>query len=111
MMRKRILVIFLLLLLAGVGFVFITKPTLRSQIALPAQLTQSLEQLTQQTPQFTEQTQLLSERAQVVGTQAQQVLGTAIQAAPEGAEPAANRALEYGKYLYCKQVVEDYENN
>ncbi len=111
MMRKRIVVVIFLLILAGAGYSFATKRVSLPTVALPTSLARSWEQLTQQSPRLTEQTQLLSERAQVVGTQAQQVLGTAIQAAPEGAEPAANRALEYGKYLYCKQVVEDYENN
>ena len=37
------------------------------------------------------------------------VLGEAIEVASDSSKPAAQKALDYGRYLYCKQVVEEYE--
>ena len=38
------------------------------------------------------------------------VLGSSITTAPEAEQtPVHEKALEYGKYIYCKQVVTDYE--
>lgn len=39
------------------------------------------------------------------------VLGDAIEVASDSDKPAAQKALDYGRYLYCQQVVEDYEKN
>ena len=39
------------------------------------------------------------------------VLGDAIEVASESDKPAAQKALDYGRYLYCKQVVEEYDSN
>ena len=37
------------------------------------------------------------------------VLGDAIEVASDSTKPAAQKALDYGRYLYCKQVVDEYE--
>lgn len=37
------------------------------------------------------------------------VLGDAIEVASDSSKPAAQKALDYGRYLYCKQVVDEYE--
>lgn len=55
------------------------------------------------------QTQILTDRAKEASSHVQQVLGEAVQKNED--EPVANQALEYGRYLYCKQVVEEYESN
>jgi hypothetical protein len=72
----------------------------------------------------TTELQTLAERAQEVGGHAQNVLGSAIQRSDDGTlenplenaiQPATNqvpiheRALEYGRYLYCQEVVKEYE--
>lgn len=57
-----------------------------------------------------EQISTLSSRAQVLGDNTSKILDTAIQADTASDSSMANRAVEYGKYLYCKQVVTSYEN-
>lgn len=37
------------------------------------------------------------------------VLGEAIEVASDSDKPAAQKAIDYGRYLYCQQVVEEYE--
>ena len=37
------------------------------------------------------------------------VLGEAIEVASESDKPPAQKAIDYGRYLYCQQVVEEYE--
>jgi len=37
------------------------------------------------------------------------VLGEAIEVASDSSKPAAQKAIDYGRYLYCQQVVEEYE--
>lgn len=39
------------------------------------------------------------------------VLGEAIEVASDSSKPAAQKAIDYGRYLYCQQVVEEYEKN
>lgn len=58
-----------------------------------------------------EQLQILGERAADVTKQAQQVLGKSIQVneAEKEKKPLHESALEYGRYMYCKQVVNEYE--
>ncbi len=46
--------------------------------------------------------------AQTASTIAAQVLGTAIEATASD-KPIQEQAWEYGKYLYCQQVVEQWE--
>lgn len=78
------------------------------------------------------QTQQLGQRAGEVNQHVQQVLGTYIQPAPENSEdsdqnnqqsdsqtnqqqsdpekqPIYERAFEYSRYMYCQQVVKDWE--
>ncbi len=56
---------------------------------------------------MTKQIAMLSFRGQTVGS----VLGSVVQVNEEAEEgqTAADRLLERGKYLYCKQVVSEYE--
>lgn len=52
----------------------------------------------------------LTERTTEVGKHTGNVLGSSIQPASEEQQtPIHEKAFEYGKYIYCKQVVEDYE--
>lgn len=56
-----------------------------------------------------QQTETLSQRAKEVGGHVSNVLGTAVEADQEQ-PPIHERAMEYGRYLYCQQVIKDYEN-
>ncbi|HCR80976.1 MAG: hypothetical protein UX28_C0001G0042 [Candidatus Pacebacteria bacterium GW2011_GWA1_46_10] len=50
----------------------------------------------------------LAEKAKELGTETKKVLGESVQV--DESEPSfQQKAVEYGQYLYCKQVVESYE--
>ena len=75
-----------------------------------SQKSQSLSPLAQDAQ---EQLQVLEDRGQEIGKHTQKVLGETIkvnQEADQNKRPLPERAFEYGKYLYCKQVVSDYES-
>jgi hypothetical protein len=64
------------------------------------------------------QTKLLSERTQQVSGHVQNVLGAFVQentddssssAENASSEPLHEKAFDYGRYLYCQQVVKDFE--
>lgn len=50
----------------------------------------------------------LSERSKEVQKHTSNILGSSIEATDD-AVPIHEKALEYGKYIYCKTVVNDYE--
>lgn len=53
----------------------------------------------------------LSQRTTDVSKHAGNVLGSSVQpASKENSTPIHEKAFEYGKYIYCKQVVEDYQS-
>lgn len=56
------------------------------------------------------QTKELATKAQEVGEHAQKILGTTVQEG-EVQPPIHERALEYGQYIYCKEVVREYEKS
>ena len=75
--------------------------------------TQQLAQLSQiqiprLTPENTDQFKTFEDRASSVSSQIGDVLGTAIQEASESGN-IQDKVFEYGRYLYCQQVVEEYE--
>jgi len=52
----------------------------------------------------------VSQKTTEVGAHAENILGSSVTAAGEGeATPIHEKAFEYSKYIYCKQVVGDYE--
>lgn len=62
------------------------------------------------------QLNVLAKRGQEVNNQTQQVLGQYVQSVQEedtnqstDKQPLHEQAFEYGRYLYCQQVVKDYE--
>lgn len=57
----------------------------------------------------TGQLKTLGERAGEISQHTQKVLGASIQKNEKEATPLHESALEYGKYIYCKQVVGSYE--
>ncbi|MBP7875470.1 hypothetical protein KA012_00555 [Candidatus Woesebacteria bacterium] len=44
-------------------------------------------------------------------TRVDEALNDAIIVASDSDKPAAQKALDYGRYLYCKQVVEQYDRS
>lgn len=67
------------------------------------------QQLQSAAKQAQDQLQVTSEKFQAVSGNVQNVLGAAVQVNENETKTAPEKALDYGKYLYCKQVVEDYE--
>lgn len=59
-------------------------------------------------PENSEQFKTFEDRASNVSSQIGEVLGTAIQEASESGS-IQDKVFEYGRYLYCQQVVEEYE--
>ncbi len=62
------------------------------------------------------QTQVLSDRAKETSAHIQQILGDKIEVDEQSHEDQKEKAIhektvEYVRYLYCKQVVEDWEAN
>jgi hypothetical protein len=52
----------------------------------------------------------LSQKTLEIGKHAENVLGSSVTAVTEENQtPIHEKAFEYGKYIYCKQVVDDYE--
>ena len=57
-----------------------------------------------------EQTQVLTERAKETTEHIQQILGDKIEVDEESKDKAIHeKAIEYTRYLYCRQVVDDWE--
>lgn len=57
-----------------------------------------------------EQAQTLAERAKETSEHMQQILGDKVQIDEQEKEKSLHeKTLEYARYLYCRQVVEDWE--
>ena len=107
----------LLLALAGLGLVFLvyfagSKGWLKNTPLKNL----DYEQLNFISQENLNQAQVLSERAKETTEHVQQILGDKIavdeQADSEKKEKAIHeKAIEYTRYLYCKQVVEDWEES
>ena len=57
-----------------------------------------------------EQIKHLSEKALEAGEITQSFIEEAVQTDEEGEKNISEKAFEYGRYVYCQQVVEDWEN-
>lgn len=101
---KKALLIILLTVIVISGLYTASSRGLLKNTPLAKINQQEIANLVQNTNQ---QTQILSERSGEVGSHVKNVLGTFIEENEE--EPIQQRAFEYGRYLYCQQVVEDYE--
>lgn len=60
--------------------------------------------------QNTDQLKTLTERTQQASEQVQNVLGQSIEVNDQE-ESITTRTFEYARYLYCQQVVKDWEKN
>lgn len=56
-----------------------------------------------------DQSKILSERAKKTSSHVRQVLGTNIEVNKQKKQPVHQKAFDYGRYLYCKAVVEEWE--
>jgi hypothetical protein len=83
-------------------------------------ISNNLVTLPPQLSSVTQQTKLLSQRTQDVSTHVGNVLGSYTQnnefikvndTKNSSSEPIHEKALEYGRYVYCQQVVKDYEQD
>lgn len=89
--------------------------------SLPSQLQQPISQFATKLPvsvpqvdtsNFSSQATVLKDRGSVVVEEGSKVLGAAISV--DDSQPDSSltdRALEYGRYLYCQQVVTDWEKD
>ena len=59
----------------------------------------------------TDQLSTLSSRAKEIGEYAQNAFNSGVKVDEENQTPLHERAIEYGQYIYCKQVIEDFEKN
>lgn len=57
----------------------------------------------------TDQLSTLSSRAKEIREYAQNAFNSGVKIDGENQTPLHERAIEYGQYVYCKQVVEDFE--
>lgn len=105
-MFRRVLFIIAALLLAGGGYWWYTHRefSLPTTFSVPKQFSGNI------IPQNAEKSvQELTVRAQNAMNQAGTILGTAVQQSSDSGS-IQEKAFEYGRYLYCQQVVKDYES-
>ncbi len=114
MFRKVLFIIAALLLLVG-GYWWYTHrgfnvSQLFSKLSFPATFSVPKQFSGEIIPQNAEKSvQELTVRAQNAMNQAGTILGTAVQQSSESGS-IQEKAFEYGRYLYCQQVVTDYES-
>lgn len=127
---KRLLIIIFVLVILGCGLIWadnhnylshpvfakvsqlIKKIPLQNLAFLQAKKNQTNnENLNKISQDVEEQAKILGQRAQETGQHVQQVLGTSIKVneTESGKKPLSTQALEYGRYIYCKSVVDDWE--
>lgn len=111
-MKMRILLALLLLVGAGIGIAYYQHLLPESVNNLVAQTMDQLHSEKWQLDQsaIASQAAFLGERSSTVVKEGSKILGAAVtvdESNPE--ETLTDRALGYGRYLYCKQVVSDWE--
>ncbi|MGD9129374.1 MAG: hypothetical protein PVJ09_02730 [Candidatus Woesebacteria bacterium] len=102
---KKLLFLVLILTIAGAGVYWAANQGYLKDTPLANISGQDLTEFAQDT---SEQTKILGSRASETGQHIQTVLGESIQASDEN-QAIHEKAFEYGRYLYCKAVVEEYE--
>jgi len=114
---KSLLLFILLLTVVTAGtYVAFNRGLIKSNYL--AQVTEKLNQLNPNidkksleniTLSAQEQSQVLIDRGGVVLGESKEFINTQIKPA-ENKEPIYSKTLEYARYMYCKQVVKDFEN-
>ncbi len=120
-MKKLLIIILILLLIPALylGYLYATNKISDQQITdLKNNVTSgnfNLNQVdTKQIEPFTEdankQLETLTTRAEEVNEHITKVLGDSVQVNEEEKEKnLSEKAFDYGRYLYCKQVVDEFE--
>ncbi|MDQ5950907.1 MAG: hypothetical protein QG639_184 [Patescibacteria group bacterium] len=117
MQRLAALAVLLLLAIAGyVGYIYKSTGQLPDVQKIAESISSMSSQVSEKSPQVqnvttdaSTQLNTLTERAGQVSQHTQNVLGSSIQVNNQIKKPIHESAIEYGRYIYCKQVVEDYE--
>ena len=101
---KKLYIIFAVIGLLAVGYVYASQRGLLSPntSGIPTEIN-TLQ------GNIGEQFSVLSSRAQELGGHVQNVLGNSVQVDKQSEQSLQQKAIDYGQYLYCKQVVESYE--
>jgi len=109
---KLLRIIIVAIILAGLGLFLLARQAESSFVLKIPFLEKTLQidttkinQLSENAP---EELKTITERGQVVGEHVQNVLGSSVKVS-DSAPPIHERALEYGRYLYCQEVVKEYE--
>ncbi|OGJ37510.1 MAG: hypothetical protein A2383_00605 [Candidatus Pacebacteria bacterium RIFOXYB1_FULL_39_46] len=101
-MKRKIYITLAIIGLLVAGYIYFFKNnSLANNPSLPIEIDALQGNISQQFA-------IMSSRAQEIGTQAKNVLGTSIQV-DESSPSIQQKAIDYGQYLYCKQVVDSYE--
>lgn len=125
-MISKVLVALFLLLGSAVGYVYFTGGTglpesVKTQLrfipqrnsggsSLSISDTLAAVQVPTLPENTSEQLKTMSARTGELSTSVGRVLGEAVKVAtPAGESSLQERAFDYGRYLYCQQVVKDYE--
>lgn len=122
MLKIRILLFIGVLLAVGLGYVYFTKgaglptavtqkiPFLQNPNEALGVLPNSLDGIAMPSlpTNTTAQLETVKDRTEAVGETVGQVLGEAVKEASPSSS-LQERAFDYGRYLYCQQVVKDYE--
>jgi hypothetical protein len=113
-MKIKLIIVIVLTLLAG-GYVYASYNNLLPA-KIPAIPKETIDQATNKVPSFNsfqgtsgEQLETFSDRAKELGNFAQDAFKNTIQ--EDTTQPVHEKAIEYGQYIYCKQVVESYETS
>lgn len=111
-MKLKILLFIIIALAAGYLYLNQKKPEILTQYKIPQlkNLNFKNQNFQKLSTDANQQLATLSGKAAEVGSHVQNVLGKAI-TVNEDEEKKSIQAetIDYAKYLYCKQVVEDYE--
>lgn len=116
-MKKILIFLFIIAIALGGLYTFkrdtfdaVSEQILGEQIDISGINSQSFssDQLQSVVPTDDIQIETLTERGKEVGEHVSKVLGESIQAS-EDEVPIHERAFEYGRYIYCQEVVREYE--
>ncbi|MEA2056993.1 MAG: hypothetical protein U9O78_04820 [Patescibacteria group bacterium] len=103
---KKFLFFGILLFTAIFGLYFASKQGLLEGTFLEKYDFEKLNLLNQEN---LEQTKTLTNKAQETGEHIQKVLGESVEADDDEKKPIHEKTIEYARYLYCKQVVKNWE--
>ncbi len=106
----KILLLVIFLIIAAGYYLLKVNPEMLTQLPFSETVFQlDQAELEKFTSTASEELKIISERSKEVGEHAQNVLGSTIEVNEEK-QPIHERAIDYGRYIYCQQVVEDYES-